>query len=93
METETQMMVVHQNILSTIMLKNDELSIGNVSLHLATPEICQVIKSSINSRIQHYLIKMFAVAMNLCSNIENLEELLFPLLFLSAHHRADNIFM
>ena len=33
---QTQMMVVHQNILSTAVLKNDKLSNGNLRLHLAT---------------------------------------------------------
>ena len=32
-------MVVRQNSLSSVMLKNDKLS--NDRLHLATPEICQ----------------------------------------------------
>ena len=36
----TQMTVVHQNTLSTVMLTNDKLSNGKVRLHLATPEIC-----------------------------------------------------
>ena len=40
-EKQTQMMVVHQNILSTVILKNYKLYNGNVRLHLATPEICQ----------------------------------------------------
>ena len=31
-ENQTQMMVVHQNILSTVMLKNVKLSYGNVDL-------------------------------------------------------------
>ena len=33
----TQMTLVRQNILSTVMLKNDKLSNGIVRLHLATP--------------------------------------------------------
>ena len=36
---QTQMMVVYQNILSTVMLKNDKLSYGNVRFQLETPEI------------------------------------------------------
>ena len=36
----TQMMVVHQNILGTIMLKNDKLFHGNIRFQLAIPEIC-----------------------------------------------------
>ena len=40
-EKQTHMMLVHQNILSTVMLKNVKLSYGNVRLHLAIPEICQ----------------------------------------------------
>ena len=39
-ETQTQMMVVYQNILSTVMLKNAKLSYGNVRFHLATTERC-----------------------------------------------------
>ena len=39
MEKQTQIMVVHQNILGTVMLTNDRLSNGNVRLHLAKPEI------------------------------------------------------
>ena len=52
-EKQTQMMVVHQNILSSVMLKNDTLSNGNVRLQLATPEICQIRNSSINARINN----------------------------------------
>ena len=37
---QTQVMVVHQNILSNVMLKNVKLSYGNVRFHLTTPEIC-----------------------------------------------------
>ena len=40
-EKQTQMMVVHQNSLSSVMLKNDKLYYGNVRFQLATPEICQ----------------------------------------------------
>ena len=47
---QIQMMVVHQNILSAVMLKNYKLSNGNVRLHLETPEICQTRNSSINAR-------------------------------------------
>ena len=39
-EKQTQIMVVHKNILSTVMLKNDKLCNGNVRLNLARPEIC-----------------------------------------------------
>ena len=39
-EKQTQMMVVHQNILSSVMLKNIKLFYGNVRFQLATPEIC-----------------------------------------------------
>ena len=38
------MIVVHQNILSTIMQKNVKLSYGNVRIQLATPEICYATK-------------------------------------------------
>ena len=55
MEKQKQMMVVQQNVLSTIMLKNIKLSDENVSLQLATPEICQAINSSINARIDAFL--------------------------------------
>ena len=37
MEKQTQVMVVLQNIVSTVMLKNYKLSNGNVRLHLTTP--------------------------------------------------------
>ena len=37
-----------QNILSTVMLKNDKLSDRNVRLHLATAEICQARNLSSN---------------------------------------------
>ena len=37
-EKQTQMMVVHQNIMSNVMLKYDKLSNGNFRLQLATPE-------------------------------------------------------
>ena len=37
---QTQMMVVHQNILSIVMLKNVKLFYGIVRFQLATPEIC-----------------------------------------------------
>ena len=37
-EKQIQMMVVHQNILSNVMLKNYKLSNKNVRLQLATPE-------------------------------------------------------
>ena len=37
---QTQMMVVLENILSSVMLKNVKLSYGSVRFHLATPEIC-----------------------------------------------------
>ena len=42
LEKQPQMMVVHQDILRTVVLKNDKLSNGNVRLHLSTPEICQI---------------------------------------------------
>ena len=48
------MTVVRQNILSTAMLKNDKLSNGNGSLHLATPEICQARNLSSNPRDMLY---------------------------------------
>ena len=37
-EKQTQMMVVLQNILSSVMLKNDKLDNGNVRLYMAIPE-------------------------------------------------------
>ena len=39
-EKQTQMMLVHQNILIIVMPKNVKLSNGNVRLQLATAEIC-----------------------------------------------------
>ena len=39
-EKQTQMMVVHQKILSAVMLKHIKLCYGNARFHLATPEIC-----------------------------------------------------
>ena len=40
-EKQTPMMVVHQNILSSIMLKNVKLFNGNARFQLTTTEICQ----------------------------------------------------
>ena len=39
-EKPTQMMVVHQNIMTTVMIKFVKLSYGNVIFHLGIPEIC-----------------------------------------------------
>ena len=39
-EKQTQLMVVRQNMLSSVMLENVKLFYANVSLQLATPEIC-----------------------------------------------------
>ena len=47
------MTVVRQNIMSTVMLKNDKLSNEIVRLHLATPEICQAKILSIDPRIYY----------------------------------------
>ena len=47
----TQMMVVRQNVLTTIMLKNVKLANGNVRLRLETPEIYRTINSSSSLRI------------------------------------------
>ena len=44
----TQTMVVRQNILSNLLLKNDKLSNEDVRLQLAIPEICQTTNSSTN---------------------------------------------
>ena len=44
-------MVVRQNVLSTIILKNVKLSYKNVKLHLATPEICQARNLSSNNSV------------------------------------------
>ena len=40
-QKQTQMMIVHQNILSSVMLKKVKLCYGNVRFQLTTPEICQ----------------------------------------------------
>ena len=48
---QSQMTVVRQNILSTVMLKNDKLCNGNARLHLVTPEICQPETYCANPRI------------------------------------------
>ena len=45
------MTIIWQNILSTIMLKNDKLSNRNGRLHLATPVICQARNVSSTLRI------------------------------------------
>ena len=50
------MMVVLQNILSTIMLKYVQLLDENVKLHMAASEICQARNLCSTSRID-YLIK------------------------------------
>ena len=50
-EKQRQIMVVRQNILSTVMLKNDKLFSGSVRWYLATQEIYQARNSSINPRI------------------------------------------
>ena len=42
------MKVVRENILSSVMLKNDKLTNGNVILHLATSDICQAKNLSSN---------------------------------------------
>ena len=49
-DEQSQMMLVRQKMLSTIMLKNDKLSNGNVRLQLTTPEICQASNSLNKSR-------------------------------------------
>ena len=49
-------MVVRQNILSTIILKNDKLFCKNFKLHLATPAIYQARDLSSNARIPYLLI-------------------------------------
>ena len=47
---KTHSMVVHQNILSTVMLKTVKLSYENARFRLSTPDISQVRNSSINAR-------------------------------------------
>ena len=46
-EKQIPMMVVHQNILTTVMLQNDKLSNGAGRLHLAMPEIFQTYCASL----------------------------------------------
>ena len=59
-------MHVRENILKTVMLKNDKLSNGNATLHLATPEIRQARNSSINPRTS--LCEKFEVPSSLRSD-------------------------
>ena len=56
------MTVVRQNILSTVMLTNYKHSNGYVSLHLATPEICQA--RNLSSYIHFFTKFIFQVTVN-----------------------------
>ena len=68
----TQMAAVRQNILITVMLKNDKISNGYVRLHLPAPEICQTRKLLSQSYISVHKNYLASVILSLYENFEKL---------------------
>ena len=71
------MMVVGQNILSSIMLKNYKLSNVYFRLHLSIPEILQARNLSSNSRIIQILLAYFCVLAKMYRNLVTMAKHIF----------------
>ena len=90
-EKQTQMMVVHQNILSIVVPTKDKLANGNVRLHLAIPDICQTVKL-IDEPSYLYNCIAFKVLSFLLTHHSFVESHAFQRIFLAIVVRSSYLF-